>query len=129
MADHDILRLAAALKQASKHPVAQAIVAATKARGLALSLPSEVAEIAGEGVMGRVEGRHVVVGCDGFVAKRIGRTVGDHPALAAGSLLVAVAVDGQMAGHLVMADPLREGASGRESRSRGPRGASRSKAS
>jgi P-type E1-E2 ATPase len=34
---------------------------------------------------------------------------GDHPAKGAGSVLVAVAVDGQMAGHLVMSDPLREG--------------------
>lgn len=110
MAEQDILRLAAALEQASKHPVAQAIVAAAKARGLALSLPSEVAETPGEGVVGRVEGRMVVVGGDGFVAKHVGRTGGDHPALAEGSVLVAVAVDGQMAGYLVMADPLREGA-------------------
>ena len=58
----EILRLAAALEQASKHPVAQAVVAAAVARGLALPVPSEVAEIPGEGVAGRVEGRAVVVG-------------------------------------------------------------------
>ncbi|MGB3831343.1 MAG: HAD-IC family P-type ATPase, partial [Mesorhizobium sp.] len=34
------------------------------------------------------------------------------PALAAGSVLVALAVDGRLAGHLVMADPLREGTAG-----------------
>jgi heavy metal translocating P-type ATPase len=112
MGDDDILRLAASLDQASKHPVAQAIVAAAKARALALSVPSEVAEIPGEGVIGNVEGRKVIVGGDGFVAKRVGRTSGGPPALAAGSVLVAVAVDGQMAGHLVMSDPLREGAAG-----------------
>jgi heavy metal translocating P-type ATPase len=106
----EILRLAAALDQASKHPVAQAIVAAAKARGLDLPTPSDVAEIAGEGVVGNVQGREIAVGGDGFVAKRIGRSASDHPALAAGSVLVAVAVDGRMAGHLVMSDPLREGA-------------------
>jgi heavy metal translocating P-type ATPase len=106
----DILRLAAALDQASKHPVAQAIVAAAKERGFTLPVPSEVAEIPGEGVVGTVEGHRVIVGGDGFVAKRVGRQSGDHPALAAGSVLVAVAVDGHMAGHLVMSDPLREGA-------------------
>ena len=105
-----VLRLAASLDQASKHPVAQAIVAAAKARGLALTVPSDVTEIPGEGVLGRVEGQSVVVGGDSFVASRAGQASGDHPALAAGSVLVAVAVDGHMAGHLVMSDPLREGA-------------------
>ena len=61
-------------------------------------------------VAGHVEGRKVIVGGDGFVASRVGRLSGDHPAMAAGSVLVAVAVDGHMAGHLVMSDPLRDGA-------------------
>lgn len=110
MAEEDILRLAAALDQASKHPVAQAIVAAARARGLALPVPAEVTEIPGEGVVGSVEGHRVMVGGDAFVARRVGSSAGSHPALAAGSVLVAVAVDGHLAGHLVMADPLREGA-------------------
>lgn len=110
MQGDDILRLAAALDQASKHPVAQAIVTAAKARGLTLPVPSDVAEIAGEGVVGHVEGRKVIVGGDDFVAARVGRLPDDHPAMAAGAVLVAVAVDGRMVGHLVMADPLREDA-------------------
>jgi heavy metal translocating P-type ATPase len=105
----EILRLAAALDQASQHPVAQAVVAAAKTRDLVLPIPSEVTEIPGEGVTGQVEGRAVIVGGADFVARRIGHPAGDHPAGAAGSVLVAVAVDGKMAGHLVMADPLREG--------------------
>ncbi|WP_105374946.1 heavy metal translocating P-type ATPase [Neorhizobium huautlense] len=109
MSEGDILRLAAALDQASKHPVAQAIVAAAKERGLVLPVPSEVTEIPGEGVVGSVDGHQVIVGGDGFVTRRVGRTRGSHPALAAGSVLVAVAVDGHLAGYLVMADPLRDG--------------------
>ncbi|MCY0150568.1 heavy metal translocating P-type ATPase [Hoeflea sp. G2-23] len=109
MSENDILRFAAALDQASKHPVAQAIVAAAKQRGLVLPVPSEVAEIAGEGVVGRVEGHKVMVGGDDFVARRVGRSIDGDPARAAGSVLVALAVDGQMAGQLIMADPLREG--------------------
>ncbi|MCL7466509.1 heavy metal translocating P-type ATPase [Phaeovulum sp. NW3] len=112
MGPDDILRFAAALDQASQHPVAQAIVAAAKARGLGLPLPEDVAEIPGEGVIGFIDGRQVIVGGDGFVARRVGRVSGGHPDLAAGSVLVAVAVDGRMAGHLVMSDPLREGADG-----------------
>ncbi|MGC8733196.1 MAG: HAD-IC family P-type ATPase, partial [Halothiobacillaceae bacterium] len=107
----DTLRYAAALDQASKHPVAQAIVAAAKDRGLPLPIPEEVVEIAGEGVIGFIDGRQVIVGGHGFVAGRVGQVSVDHPDLAAGSVMVAVAVDGRMAGHLVMSDPLREGAS------------------
>ena len=110
MGADDILRYAAALDQASKHPVAQAIVAAAKDRGLTLPIPEDVAEIPGEGVIGFIDGRQVIVGGDGFVAGRVGRVSGDHPELAAGSVMVAVAVDGRLAGHLVMSDPLREGA-------------------
>lgn len=110
MAADDVLRFAAALDQASKHPVAQAIVAAAKERGLTLPIPEDVAEIPGEGVIGFIDGRQVIAGGDGFVAGRVGRASGDHPDLAAGSVMVAVAVDGRMAGHLVMSDPLREGA-------------------
>ncbi|KFE36433.1 heavy metal translocating P-type ATPase [Thioclava atlantica] len=106
----EILRLAAALDQASKHPVAQAIVVAARARGLGLPVPSEVTEIPGEGLIGHVEGHEVIVGSNGFVAARVGEGANDHPALSAGSVLVALAVDGELAGHLVMADPLREGA-------------------
>jgi heavy metal translocating P-type ATPase len=105
----EILRLAAALDQASQHPVAQAVVAAAKARDLALPLPSEVTEMPGEGVTGHVDGRTVIVGGADFVAQRIGTAAGDHPAGTAGSVLVAIAVDGKMAGYLVMADPLRDG--------------------
>jgi heavy metal translocating P-type ATPase len=108
-AEEDVLRFAASLDQASKHPVAQAVVAAARERGLALQVPADVAEIAGEGVTGRIEGRDVIVGGDGFVAGRIGAHSGAAVALAAGAVLVAVAVDGRLVGHLVMADPLREG--------------------
>ncbi|MGK8233515.1 heavy metal translocating P-type ATPase [Roseovarius sp. MS2] len=107
--EDEILRMAAALDQASKHPVAQAIVAAAKARGLSLPVPSEVVELPGEGLMGHVAGCRVIVGGDGFVASRIAGQSGGPSSMAAGAVLVAVAIDGRLAGHLVMSDPLREG--------------------
>ena len=105
----EVLRLAAALDQATKHPVAQAIVAAARERGLNLPIPTDVSEVPGEGLTGQVEGRSVVVGGHGFVTGRVGGAAEEHPALSAGSVLVGVGVDGRLAGHLVMADPLREG--------------------
>ena len=67
-----MLRFAAALDQASKHPIAQAIVAAARARGIDLPIPESVVETPGEGVAGTVDGRRVVVGGAGFVAAQIG---------------------------------------------------------
>jgi heavy metal translocating P-type ATPase len=107
-----ILHLAAALEQASPHPVAQAVVAAhAQATGGAetLPVPTEVAEVPGEGLSGRVGGHKVVVGGYGFVTDRLGLGAERAPEHVAGAVLVAVAVDGGMAGYLVMADPLREG--------------------
>ncbi len=109
MSEDDTLRFAAALDQTSKHPIAQAVVAAGKTRGLDLPMPSNIAEIAGEGVVGHVEGREVLVGGEDFVMQRLGQPSGNHPALAAGSVVVAVAVDQQIVGRLVMADQLRDG--------------------
>lgn len=111
MVEDEILRCAAAADQASKHPVAQAIVAAARARRLALPVPRNMVEVPGEGVIGMIDGRQVIVGGIGFVAGRVGDG-GDRPELAAGSVMVAVAVDGRMAGYLVMSDPLRDGAAG-----------------
>lgn len=111
MSPDDILRFAASLDQASKHPVAQAVVAAAKLRGQALPIPTDVMEMPGEGVKGRVEGRDVIVGGDDFVASLVGRGGRGLPGTDVGSVLVTVAIDGQIAGYLVMSDPLREGTS------------------
>ena len=54
-------------------------------------------------------GRQILVGGHHFVEGRLRRKAKDHPAAGAGSMLVTLAVDGKIAGHLVMADPLREG--------------------
>ncbi|WP_168879194.1 heavy metal translocating P-type ATPase [Rhizobium sp. P28RR-XV] len=110
MPKDEILRLAAALDQASKHPVAQTIVTAAKQRGLTLPIPSDVEEIPGDGIVGTIDGRSVIVGDDDFVMQRLRQKTNGHSNLAAGSTLVAVAVDGRLTGCLIMADPLREGA-------------------
>lgn len=106
----EVLRYAAALDQASKHPVAQAIGAAARGRGLTLPVPVDVMEVPGEGLSGKVDGRDVLVGGHGFVTDRLGLGPVGHPGLEAGAVLVAVGVDGRLAGHLVMADPIRAGA-------------------
>jgi Cu+-exporting ATPase len=117
----DLLRLAGAVEQPSEHPLARAIVnAATTARdeavvtgGGAAALPSvdDFDAPAGKGVTGIVEGRTVAVGSDGFLdtlnvdvsplaeqADQLRRQ---------GATAVFVAVDGQLAGVLAIADPVK----------------------
>jgi heavy metal translocating P-type ATPase len=108
----EVLYRAAAADQASKHPMAQAIVASARARGMVLPVPTDIEEIPGEGVAARVDGRPVVVGGTGFVTRRIGANRTRDQGAEPGSVLVGVAVDGRLAGHLVLADPLRSETAG-----------------
>jgi heavy metal translocating P-type ATPase len=111
MPGDDVLRVGASLDQASKHVIAQTIVAEARGRNLPLSVPSEVVEAPGEGLTGLVDGHRVIVGGLNFVSGKIGRAA--HTLLAdcrpPGALAVAVAIDGRLAGVLVLADELRAG--------------------
>ncbi|MCJ2087878.1 heavy metal translocating P-type ATPase [Methylobacterium sp. E-005] len=105
----EILRLAAALDQASGHPVARALVAEARTRGLTLPQPTMVTESPGAGVAGWVDGRHVRVGG----ARLMRRHAVSFPSVdgpldaAAATATVLVAVDGAPAAILTFSDPLR----------------------
>ena len=107
----DLLRIAASLDQASKHIVAQALVAEAHDRNLDLSVPTDMVETPGEGIEGTVAGRSAIVGGIHFVASRLGEHAGGfvHQADAAGAIVVAVAIDGRLTGEIVLADTLRAG--------------------
>ncbi|MDO9524570.1 MAG: heavy metal translocating P-type ATPase [Gemmobacter sp.] len=109
MSEEDILHFAASLDQASKHPIAQAIVAAAQGQGAPLSIPQNVVETPGEGVAGTVEGRQVWVGGTAFVAAQVGVVDAEIANITAGSVVVSLGVDGKVMGHIVMADSLRSG--------------------
>ena len=107
----DVLRLAASLDQASKHIIAQTIVAEAQSRQLKLTIPSSVVETPGEGVQGVVEGRSVTVGGVRFVVSKLTQA-GENfvqPSRDAGAATVAIAIDGHMAGEIRLADELRSG--------------------
>ena len=104
-----VFYFAAALDQASKHPIAQAIVAAAHARGITLPIPKDVLETPGEGVTGTIDGHKVVVGGTGFVMSQVEPTDLSRTIKEAGSVMVSVGKDGKLIGHLVMADALRSG--------------------
>jgi heavy metal translocating P-type ATPase len=110
--EDELLRIAASLDQASKHTVAQTIVETATRRKLRLAVPSGVAETAGEGISGVVEGKFVSVGGRRYIEEKIAPTTlpetGDHNL--PGAITVAVAIDGLPAGELILADKLRSGA-------------------
>ena len=113
--EDDVIRFAASLDQASKHIIAQTVVSEARDRNIALSVPTEIFETPGEGIRGRVTGRCAVVGGVHFVSSQLAGTDSSaHPAISAMDAApvvatIAVAIDGRMAGQIVLADQLRAG--------------------
>jgi len=111
--ESEFLILAASLEQASEHPLAAAVVAAAKERGLGLRPVQDFRSQTGKGVHGRVSGRQVAVGTARFLneqqvdATELARR---SDAIRPGQSALLVALDGQPAGLLVVEDPLKESA-------------------
>ena len=107
----DLLRLAAAVESRSEHPIARAITAAAAADGLTAPQATAVAIRPGKGITATVEGRALAVGTARLMEDLgIDATplVPDVARLAAlGRTAVMVACDGQAAGVLAVADPVR----------------------
>ncbi|MGO7211821.1 heavy metal translocating P-type ATPase [Rhizobium ruizarguesonis] len=105
----ELLRLAASVDQASAHVIGQTIVEEAKRRGLKLAKPVQLAEVPGEGIEGYVDERKVAVGGWDFIAEKV--KFAARPGLKDKSIVTAyVAVDGTLAGTIVMADPVRKDA-------------------
>lgn len=106
-----IMFVAASLDQASKHIIAQAIVSEAHDRELCLVAPTNVVETPGEGIEGLVDGRRAIIGGIHFVASRLSNSDkgAPHSPKEPGAVIVAVAIDGRLAGEIVLADRLRAG--------------------
>ncbi|SFK24231.1 Cu+-exporting ATPase [Caulobacter sp. UNC279MFTsu5.1] len=109
--ENEILRLAASLERASEHPLADAIVRAAAARGLALSHPEDFDSPVGKGVVGRVEGRAMAIGSARFLDEQgvpSGPLADQAEALRQdGATAIYVAIDGAVAAVLAIADPVK----------------------
>ena len=106
--ENALLRLAAAADRRSAHPLAKAVVAAATQRGIAVPEPQAFEQLQGRGVNATVEGHVVLVGNAALLREAdvaINEAVDDD-----GRTPVHVAVDGQFAGVLFIADTLRPGA-------------------
>ncbi len=107
-----LLLLAASLEKGSEHPLAAALVDGALERGLTLLDAQEFESHAGKGVTGQVDGVEVLLGNDkllsdysidpGFLATQAEELRSE------GQTVMLVAVDGQIAGLLVVSDPIKE---------------------
>ena len=108
----EALRLAAGAEAHSEHPLAQAVLAAAKAEGVAIPEASEAEALTGRGHRAMVEGRLVLIGNQSALAEA---GVAVDPALLAqsdaiardGGTPVLLAVDGASVAVLALADPIR----------------------
>jgi Cu+-exporting ATPase len=109
--ENALLCLAAALERASEHPLAGAIVKAAQARELALPAAQDFQSITGKGVTGKVKGQRVALGNQALLADLgvdAGRLRARVDALRSeGHTVILAAVDGDLAGLISVADPIR----------------------
>ena len=108
----DVLRLGAALERGSEHPLAAAIVEGAIDRGIELPASKDFESHTGKGVTGAVDGRSVALGNAalmsdiGVDAAPLQAKADEHRSQGEGVMFVAV--DGKLAGIIVVADPLKE---------------------
>ena len=109
LSESEALALAAAVEDASEHPIARAIVAAAKARGIRFERATEVQAEAGFGVQARVGDRRVQVGAERYM-QRLGvdlSAAGGRARELEAKTVVYAAVDGKLAALFAVADPLK----------------------
>jgi Cu+-exporting ATPase len=109
--ERTLLALSASLERMSEHPLADAIVAAARERGLVLEAATDFSTVVGKGATGSVAGRRIVIGS----ARLLGEAGIDTTLIAAeaqalrheGATAILVGVDGKPAGVLAVADPIK----------------------
>jgi Cu+-exporting ATPase len=107
----ELLRLAASLERGSEHPLAAAVVRGAAEKDLRLAEVQGFQSFPGKGVAGQVENHTVVLGNLSMLADRKIAADRWRPQMeksqAQGQTVMIVAVDGQVAGLLGVADPIR----------------------
>ena len=110
----ELLRLVASAERGSEHPLAEAIVAGANERGLALTDATGFEALAGRGIRAVVDGRALLVGNARLMAENGVDVAGLDAQMAAlssaGKTPMLVAVDGQAAGLVAVADTVKPSA-------------------
>jgi Cu+-exporting ATPase len=107
-----IVRLAASVERGSEHPLAAAIIAGAKARSIEPAAVTDFQSLTGRGIVGTVDGRRIALG-NRALLKELGvdpAGLGDRAERlrAEGQTVMYVVDDGQAAGLLGVADPIKD---------------------
>jgi P-type Cu+ transporter len=109
--ESDVLRMAASLDQASEHPLAAAIVAAARERGVVLSKTGQFESIAGLGVRGVVDGKPLAIGNAALMTQAgvpVDSLRTEAEALRAqGASVMYLAAGARLMGLLAVSDPIK----------------------
>jgi Cu+-exporting ATPase len=107
----ELLQRAATLERGSEHPLAAAIVAGAEERGITLGAAKDFRSVTGKGVVGRVDGHDVALGNRRLMEDlrvSLGPLVERAEILRRdGQTVMFVAVNGQPAGLVGVADPIK----------------------
>jgi Cu+-exporting ATPase len=108
----EVLRLAASLDQGSEHPLAEAVVRAGRARGLALEQPLNFMSVTGLGVTGEVSGRKLSLGNTALmqqIGAKVEELVSQAEILRTEGTSVMYLADGtRLIGLLAVSDPVKK---------------------
>lgn len=109
--EEDIVRLAAGLEQGSEHPLAAAIIAGAKEKGLAIPQVAGFTSVTGKGVRGTVDGKAISLG-NSALMEELGVSLESWRGKAdelrkEGQTVMYVAANQQVAGLLAVADPIK----------------------
>ena len=114
VSEEELLRFAASADQPSQHPLAAAIVAGAKEKGVKLSEAQDFDSVPGQGVTARVDGRCVLIGNQKLMDGEnvaLGVLIQEAETLAAdGKTAMFVAADGHPLGVVAVSDRVRPSA-------------------
>jgi Cu+-exporting ATPase len=110
--EQEVVRIAASIDQGSEHPLAHAIIAEARRRGLALAKPESFESSSGIGVRGVVEGRHIALGNTTLmdIENVDWRPLADQAERLRleGASVMYVAADRQLLGLVAVSDPVKQ---------------------
>ena len=106
--EDELLKITASAERSSEHPLAKAIIREASDRGLELQTPEDFESLAGHGISARVDGKTVAVGEKMLEEKNVHMdSDGIESSKAEGYTVIPVAVDGELAGYINVADTVR----------------------